>query len=125
MLLSIVWLVFLFFLMRRRPPISTRTDTLFPYTTLFRSAQGGRLYQPLCRRAEHAAVSVRLWAELYAFQLWRAAARLADADARGEDRHHGDGAQRGRARGRGGRSEAGRVGTGCVRAGRVGGSTYH
>src|SRR3546814_6228806 len=27
----------LFFLMRRRPPRSTRTDTLFPYTTLFRS----------------------------------------------------------------------------------------
>src|SRR3546814_20100104 len=26
-----------FFLIRRRPPISTRTDTLFPYTTLFRS----------------------------------------------------------------------------------------
>src|SRR3546814_18188695 len=26
-----------FFLMRRRPPGSTRTDTLFPYTTLFRS----------------------------------------------------------------------------------------
>src|SRR3546814_9523820 len=25
------------FLMRRRPPRSTRTDTLFPYTTLFRS----------------------------------------------------------------------------------------
>src|SRR3546814_2243088 len=24
--------------MRRRPPRSTRTDTLFPYTTLFRSA---------------------------------------------------------------------------------------
>src|SRR3546814_8509109 len=28
---------FVFFLMIRRPPISTRTDTLFPYTTLFRS----------------------------------------------------------------------------------------
>src|SRR3546814_2422393 len=28
----------LFFLMIRRPPRSTRTDTLFPYTTLFRSA---------------------------------------------------------------------------------------
>src|SRR3546814_18938871 len=28
---------FLCFLMRRRPPGSTRTDTLFPYTTLFRS----------------------------------------------------------------------------------------
>src|SRR3546814_19571120 len=27
-----------FFLMFRRPPRSTRTDTLFPYTTLFRSA---------------------------------------------------------------------------------------
>src|SRR3546814_9519277 len=26
--------------MLRRPPRSTRTDTLFPYTTLFRSAQG-------------------------------------------------------------------------------------
>src|SRR3546814_15363408 len=27
----------LFFLMIRRPPRSTRTDTLFPYTTVFRS----------------------------------------------------------------------------------------
>src|SRR3546814_13634306 len=27
----------IFFLMIRLPPISTRTDTLFPYTTLFRS----------------------------------------------------------------------------------------
>src|SRR3546814_3983569 len=26
--------------MIRRPPISTRTDTLFPYTTLFRSVMG-------------------------------------------------------------------------------------
>src|SRR3546814_16439319 len=36
-----VWLRLLlsvfFFLMIRRPPRSTRTDTLFPYTTLFRS----------------------------------------------------------------------------------------
>src|SRR3546814_18829056 len=30
--------LFFFFLMIRRPPRSTRTDTLFPYTTLFRSA---------------------------------------------------------------------------------------
>src|SRR3546814_4862616 len=28
-----------FFLMIRRPPRSTRTDTLFPYTTLFRSQE--------------------------------------------------------------------------------------
>src|SRR3546814_13667704 len=31
-------LSFVFFLMIRRPPRSTRTDTLFPYTTLFRSS---------------------------------------------------------------------------------------
>src|SRR3546814_17036772 len=30
----------IFFLMKRRPPRSTRTDTLFPYTTLFRSRSG-------------------------------------------------------------------------------------
>src|SRR3546814_13765845 len=33
----------IFFLMIRRPPRSTRTDTLFPYTTLFRSVN--RWYQ--------------------------------------------------------------------------------
>src|SRR3546814_18300954 len=32
-----VLFVCFFFLMIRRPPRSTRTDTLFPYTTLFRS----------------------------------------------------------------------------------------
>src|SRR3546814_5536166 len=32
-------LLFIFFLMIRRPPRSTRTDTLFPYTTLFRSLE--------------------------------------------------------------------------------------
>src|SRR3546814_13457977 len=32
---------FFFFLMIRRPPRSTRTDTLFPYTTLFRSRRRG------------------------------------------------------------------------------------
>src|SRR3546814_6466368 len=29
--------------MIRRPPRSTRTDTLFPYTTLFRSFEGGQV----------------------------------------------------------------------------------
>src|SRR3546814_19308052 len=33
--------LYLFFLMIRRPPRSTRTDTLFPYTTLFRSPSAG------------------------------------------------------------------------------------
>src|SRR3546814_1068375 len=32
-----MWNVSIFFLMKRRPPRSTRTDTLFPYTTLFLS----------------------------------------------------------------------------------------
>src|SRR3546814_5214818 len=31
--------------MIRRPPRSTRTDTLVPYTTLFRSGQGGAIGQ--------------------------------------------------------------------------------
>src|SRR3546814_14889335 len=35
------FLVLIFFLMIRRPPRATRTDTLFPYTTLFRSAGAG------------------------------------------------------------------------------------
>src|SRR3546814_12430483 len=36
-MLSSIMLCLFFFLMIRRPPRSTRTDTLFPYTTLFRS----------------------------------------------------------------------------------------
>src|SRR3546814_4573000 len=32
-----MFMVSIFFLMIRRPPRSSRTDTLFPYTTLFRS----------------------------------------------------------------------------------------
>src|SRR3546814_816017 len=45
-----------FFVMIRRPPRSTRTDTLFPYTSLFRSdggrgrAAARRLYAALCHR---------------------------------------------------------------------------
>src|SRR3546814_7940663 len=42
-----------FFLMIRRPPRSTRTDTLFPYTTLFRSPRRRiqvRNNRTLCRR---------------------------------------------------------------------------
>src|SRR3546814_8993897 len=34
------------FLMRRRPPRSTRTDTLFPYTTLFRSVRREKARNP-------------------------------------------------------------------------------
>src|SRR3546814_17413420 len=42
-----------FFLMIRRPPRSTRTDTLFPYTTLFRSpVKPDRLLDRRKRRGE-------------------------------------------------------------------------
>src|SRR3546814_2150779 len=48
---SLVYSVFfsVFFLMIRRPPRSTRTDTRFPYTTLFRSASARN--RPGLRRA--------------------------------------------------------------------------
>src|SRR3546814_11822590 len=44
LLFSLFFLLFLIFcyLMIRRPPRSTRTYTLFPYTTLFRSPPGRR-----------------------------------------------------------------------------------
>src|SRR3546814_4135698 len=52
-----------FFLMIRRPPRSTRTDTLFPYTTLFRSPESLLMGEtarpdftiigPTCRSEEH------------------------------------------------------------------------
>src|SRR3546814_2823980 len=39
--------------MIRRPPRSTRTDTLFPYTTLFRSAGGGVARVPVAGDRRH------------------------------------------------------------------------
>src|SRR3546814_2254075 len=41
-----------FFLMIRRPPRSTRTDTLFPYTSLFRSSEAGRLVNQIAAIAD-------------------------------------------------------------------------
>src|SRR3546814_17441451 len=61
--------------MIRRPPRSTRTDTLFPYTTLFRSACGWRLYMARGGRSADAAVVHRGAARAY---------RLSDG-ARGAD----------------------------------------
>src|SRR3546814_4603159 len=39
--------------MIRRPPRSTRTDTPFPYTTLFRSAAGDLEHEAFDRRVDH------------------------------------------------------------------------
>src|SRR3546814_3131482 len=40
----------IFFLMIRRPPRATRTDTLFPYTTLFRSEANSSPRESACPR---------------------------------------------------------------------------
>src|SRR3546814_15978808 len=52
----VVYSVF-FFLMIRRPPRSTRTDTLFPYTTLFRSAMRCAVFWPTPGRTRKASIS--------------------------------------------------------------------
>src|SRR3546814_20533024 len=48
------------FLMIRRPPRSTRTDTLFPYTTLFRSARDRPQEHPSVNAAELAHIEAGL-----------------------------------------------------------------
>src|SRR3546814_20143693 len=62
----------IFFLMLRRPPRSTRTYTLFPYTTLFRSVR--------CRRAQ-----LRQGAVEEAAAVAEAVAGGVVADQRGDD----------------------------------------
>src|SRR3546814_20831181 len=56
-LLVCVWILIIsllfLFLMIRRPPRSTRTDTLFPYTTLFRSPGGYGARPARCDRLHH------------------------------------------------------------------------
>src|SRR3546814_20476044 len=44
-------MIYFFFLLIRRPPRSTRTDTLFPYTTLFRSPARHSSFRRRCRRS--------------------------------------------------------------------------
>src|SRR3546814_1458431 len=68
--------------MIRRPPRSTRTDTLFPYTTLFRSfigsAEARKLHTLAMEQAENYAVASRLVAAK------TAAAQNADEDGEEE-----------------------------------------
>src|SRR3546814_8082136 len=61
-----------FFLMIRRPPRSTRTDTLFPYTTLFRSAFWAQLPGNFAWRARPAAITSRNFAALAPFHTYPA-----------------------------------------------------
>src|SRR3546814_9672675 len=48
--------------MKRRPPRSTRTDTLFPYTTLFRSQHGDMIWME--SRAGQRGSPQGLWPEV-------------------------------------------------------------
>src|SRR3546814_7858052 len=50
--------VHFFFLMIRRPPRSTRTDTLFPYTTLVRSASSSGMWPAATRSSSAPSVLV-------------------------------------------------------------------
>src|SRR3546814_3508938 len=52
--------VIFFFLMIRPPPRTTRTDTLFPYTTLFRSTLAGLMAEKLSGRPLEAGQGVTL-----------------------------------------------------------------
>src|SRR3546814_2158147 len=56
-----ICVIFVFFLMNRRPPRTTRTDTPLPYTTLFRSKttdpdKVGEILQPLAEKLASKAV---------------------------------------------------------------------
>src|SRR3546814_13397797 len=78
--------VVFFFLMIRRPPRSTRTDTLFPYTTLFRSCRAGRARHsaspcPAVPRGRRPCHSSRSFHRLRQHVLVIAAHYLADRDA--------------------------------------------
>src|SRR3546814_18095822 len=75
-----LFMIFVFFLMIRRPPRSTRTDTLFPYTPLFRS--GGEPPVRLANQPSGRAVIVHHagWLGVYAHLLFQRAHRHAVAD---------------------------------------------
>src|SRR3546814_6749397 len=60
MFVDVIFELFFFFLMIRRPPRSTRTDTLFPYTTLFRSTSAAATSTWSCRRAPRCRTPPRL-----------------------------------------------------------------
>src|SRR3546814_1526955 len=62
--------------MIRRPPRSTRTDTLFPYTTLFRSFANARVVDEL--RRVPGVGNVQVFASPYAMRIWLDPQKLAN-----------------------------------------------
>src|SRR3546814_20780919 len=106
-------------LMIRRPPRSTRTDTLFPYTTLFRSCGGPRRFRGRTERAAGAARATQCRAAA-AYRIGLGTNPRGDGRTRRRQRH---GMVRQRpclepGRRDAVRSDARRDGTGSVRTGR-------
>src|SRR3546814_7002505 len=66
--------------MIRRPPRSTRTDTLFPYTTLFRSPQIGADIQRVTRKigefGHHPSAADKVDIAIIARRVWRIGQRV-------------------------------------------------
>src|SRR3546814_5875461 len=105
--------------MIRRPPRSTRTDTLFPYTTLFRSprrlpfgrrtrkglSRGARRGGPVARRRPLCAGQLPLHRGGRGRRENSVAGRAADGDLLLERRDGGGGDERRARQGHGGRSE--------------------
>src|SRR3546814_2660081 len=57
-----------FFLMILRPPRSTRTDTLFPYTTLFRSARDDEPHRHVAASRQKSSSGVRITEPWYKYR---------------------------------------------------------
>src|SRR3546814_18045428 len=83
---------FCFFLMIRRPPRSTRTDTLFPYTTLFRSGCGSPDRGDRCSCTPHDREWRAFTADALGLRRDMARARLADEAHSGVDQWPAGGA---------------------------------
>src|SRR3546814_13630963 len=112
--------------MYRRPPRSTRTDTLFPYTTLFRSSLKARAVGFLSRR-EHSRLELERKLAPYAAdaaELERVLDQLEREQWLSNQRFDQALVNR-RAQRQGVRSEERRVGNECCRTGRSRWAPYH
>src|SRR3546814_2963507 len=83
--MCIVLCSLVFFLIIRRPPSSTRTDTLFPYTTLFRSVAHD-VYHALFGRNKIFAYLYRVYGLIYAMIHIRGHVRRVQAYLLAKDR---------------------------------------
>src|SRR3546814_6655159 len=73
--------------MIRRPPRSTRTDTLFPYTTLFRSGPGGAPFFTRLR-LKGGMTKQLLYNTLGPIELWALSTTQEDVQIRNRSEEH-------------------------------------